>query len=364
MESMNTSTWINISRFSQNVANDSFGFTRDTPTVNTDYINIGILTLCSLGLPGNLLVIAVYVRNTVSSVRVYMLALAVADSAICIGAIILSTERTNVFATYAVLYVLDVAVTFSMFLLVFVAIERLTAILRPHSFTTNSRRAWKALIIIAAVSVGLVTCSIATRETRLQSIHTGIQMFIFTVSVLAIIICYIMIAAMLLARDKSARTRVSTFNPTASPNPQTSQNRILNIATEDPACRDNPNVSTNTDTVVTIRPFQRTECVNAPGTSNVTTSASVVPTNTPTVTQATAYKNVLLLFIITVVFMACWLPFWLHSMGVPIASKLSRLFVVNSVVNPFIYGVASAMFREDVRQFYRQTRVKLSTCYQ
>ena len=125
MESMNTSTWINISRFSQNVANDSFVFTKDTPTVNLDYINIAILTLCSLGLPGNLFVIAVYVRHKVSYVRVYMLALAIADSAVCIDAIILLTEPTIFFATYAVLYVLNVALTFSMFLLVFVAIERL-----------------------------------------------------------------------------------------------------------------------------------------------------------------------------------------------------------------------------------------------
>ena len=65
----------------------------------------------------------------------------------------------------------------------------------------------------------------------------------------------------------------------------------------------------------------------------------------------------------TVVFIACWLPFLLHSMGVPIVLHLDRLFVVNSVINPFIYSVASAMFREDVRQFSRQTRDKLSACY-
>ena len=156
MESVHTSTRINRSRFSQNSSNDSIGFTKDTRTVNTDYSNIVILTLCSLGLPGNLLVIAVYIRDMVSSVRVYMLALAIADSAICIDAIILSTDPSVVFAINAVLYVLNVALTFSMFLLVFVAIERLTATFRPHSFNQNPRRAWKALLIIAAASVGFV----------------------------------------------------------------------------------------------------------------------------------------------------------------------------------------------------------------
>ena len=207
-----------------------------------------------------------------------MLALAIADSAVCVGAIILSIVPTTVFARSAVLYELNVAVTFSMFLLVFVSIERLTAILRPHSFNTNTRRAWKALLIIAAASVGFEAFYMLATGTQLQSIRNGIQMFIFIVSVLAITICYITIAATLLTRAKSARKRISTFNPTASPKPRSSyfQKGLLNITTEEPACRHNPTVSTNTNTLATIRPFQRTECVNTPGNSTVTTSASVV----------------------------------------------------------------------------------------
>ena len=252
-----------------------------------------------------------------------------------------------------------------MYLLVFVAIERLIAILRPHSFKHNPRRAWTALIIIAAASVGFKAyCMLATR-TQLQSIRNGIQVFIFIVSVLTIIICYITIAATLLTRAKSARKRVSTFNPNASPKPQHSHfhKGLLNTTSEDPACRHNPTTSTNTNTLATITPFQRSECVNTPGNCTVATSASVVRSNKPTAAQKTAYTNVLLLFIITVVFIVCWVPFWLYDMGVPISPDFSRVFVVNSVVNPFIYCVASAMFREDVRQFYRQTRVKLSACY-
>ncbi|KAK2163840.1 hypothetical protein NP493_1444g02019 [Ridgeia piscesae] len=79
--------------------------------------------------------------------------------------------------------------------------------------------------------------------------------------------------------------------------------------------------------------------------------------------QAKQLKSMSLLFVITVVFVACWLPTWLSTMGVNVSKDVTRIYVVNSVVNPFIYGVASAMFREDVRQLYRQTRVKLSACY-
>ena len=137
MESMHTSTWINSSRFPQNVSNDSFGFTKDTPTVNTDYINIAILILCSLGLPGNLLVIVVYVRHMASFLWVHMLALPSADSAVNMDAVILATDPTIVFARDAVLSVLNVALTFPMLLLVFVAIERLTAIVEN---STHHRR--------------------------------------------------------------------------------------------------------------------------------------------------------------------------------------------------------------------------------
>jgi len=360
MEPMHTSTWANDSRVLLNLSNDTLRLTKDTPSANADSIAIAIITLCSMGLPGNLLVIAVYMRTMTSSLRVYMFALAVADSAICVCAIILPLTPPRAFVKYASLYVFDVAVIFSMLLLVFVAMERLTAILRPHSFSVNPRRGWKALIIIAAGSVVYVAWLKVMRELRLKmSIRSGFKVGTVIASVLTITICYTLIAIALLARTRSACKRVSAINLIAPPPLRSSQFRKAGNFASHP----NPTASTSADNLHTIRPFQRTECLQSPGTSSVTTSASVVPTNKLTATQSAAYKNVSLLFVITVVFIACWLPFWLHSVGVPMASEWGRLFVVNSVVNPFIYGVASAMFREDVRQFCRQVRVKLSVCF-
>ena len=99
---------------------------------------------------------------------------------------------------------------------------------------------------------------------------------------------------------------------------------------------------------------------------NCNLSKSTPAQETVSKTSAKGTKKitrVLLLFVITVVFVACWLPLWLRNIGVYVFGDVAHLLVVNSVVNPFIYGVASAMFREDVRQFYRQTRSKLSACY-
>ena len=364
MESTDLSNWTNGSCFSQNASNNSFDLSKDTPVVNTNYINITLLTLCLMGLPGNLLVIAVYMRNKTSSLKLFMFALAIADSAICICVVIFVQTRNSIVAESA-MNVFNVAVFFSMFLLVFVAIERLTAILRPHSFNQNPRRAWKALLIIAAATVVFVISLFLMKQQQLLRIHGRIKVGIGILSVLTITICYTLIAAALLARTRNARKRVSTFNPPGSPKLRSSHIQKVTPITsvENIQSGQNPTASTSRDTSDTTRPYQRTEHLDCPGTATVKTSACVVPTKKSTRTQSKAYKNVSLLFAITVVFIACWLPFWLHTMGVPIVLYSDRLFVVNSVVNPFIYGIASAMFREDARQFYRRNRAKLSTCY-
>ena len=364
MASTELSNWINGSRFSQNVSNDSFDSSKDTPVMNTNHINVALLTLCLLGLPGNLLVIAVYVRNMTSSLKIYMFALAIADSAICVCVVIFVQTSNNIF-TESAMNAFNVAVFFSMFLLVFVAIERLIAILRPHSFNQNPRRAWKALLIIAAATVVFVIALFVMRERQRLRIQSEIKVGVGIVSVLTITICYTLIAVAMLARARTARKRVSTFNPTAPLKLRSSHFQKVTPITsvEILMSGQNPTASTSRDTSDTTRPYQRTEHLDCSGTATVTTSASMVPTKTLKPAQSSAYKNVSLLFVITVVFIVCWLPFWLYGMGVPFVLHLKRMYVVNSVINPFIYGVASAMFREDVRQFYRQTRVKLSTCY-
>ena len=156
MDSTCASTLNNGTRFSPNVSNNSFGFSKYPPNVNTDFINIALYTLYSLGLPDNLLVIAVYVRHMTSSLIIYLFALAIANSVICVV----------IFNKLASLYALNVVVFVAMFLLVFLPIERLTAILRPHSFNTNPRRAWRALHIIAAATVE----ELLMRELRLEFI--------------------------------------------------------------------------------------------------------------------------------------------------------------------------------------------------
>ena len=62
------SKWASSSYFLQNISNDRFSYTNDTPLSKTDCVSIAIVTLSSLGLPGILRVTAVCMRTMTSSI--------------------------------------------------------------------------------------------------------------------------------------------------------------------------------------------------------------------------------------------------------------------------------------------------------
>ncbi|KAI0211205.1 hypothetical protein LSAT2_003980 [Lamellibrachia satsuma] len=197
--------------------------------------------------------------------------------------------------------------------------------------------------------------------------------------------CYLLMAATLLKNTRTSRNRIAVVTLTGSSEPGPSsvvQKGRVTTPAKDLVLEHNPTASMRTDQPtmsVTIRSCEGAVRHENPGTSRVSTvvketargqsgpravsPTTVSATNKTTAAQTKMYKNMLLLFIITVVFGVCWMPHWLFSMSIVVPKELRRIFVLNSVVNPFIYGVASAMFREDVRQFYRQTRIKLNACY-
>ena len=386
MDSGNTSNWTNGSSVVQNILNDTFDSGTNQPKPTQDVLIVVVL-LCLLGLPGNVLVMTVYVRKMTTSTRVYMFALAVADSAICVCGIVLSTALTGSVTTKAMIYVIDMSIGYSTCLLVFVSIERLIAVRRPHSFTVNAERARKALIIIAVVAVVFTTVHNAERLMQIEQFKEVFGLFVLFGCILTMATCYILIAATLLGRARATRNQIAV-QPGSSPSQPGSSHmfpKVEGLARQPDSGVSNiiMKVKINRTVEDIVRPID-------PGPSDVTTkveetsrdqsSRTTVPgaaTSAPlTTTNKTVAKqtktaskerntgaNVALLFIITFVFVVCWIPSSLDRMGFFIPREVQLLFILNSVVNPFIYGVASAMFREDVRQFYRQTRVKLSACY-
>ena len=283
--------------------------------------------LSVFGLPGNALVIAVYARQTKTSTRAYMFALAVADLAVCLSAIVLTRVALNHLELQVVVWVGHSTVTFSALLLAFVSVERLLAVRRPHSFSLSVERARRAL---AGIMVAAFACSTVLAVARVFDYKLLFRLVSATVTlanVAIMIICYTLMGMTLL--QKAKRVNILTHSQYPTPGPSTVSRGTSAVA--------NCNISTD-----------RVESTQK--------STIALRVNKPTANHTTCYKDLWLLFTITFVFLACWMPVWLSYAGLSINPDLQRVYIVNSIVNPFIYSVVSVMFRNDLRLFYNKTR--------
>ena len=297
-----------------------------------------IFFISLFGIPGNALVIAVYARQMETSTRVYMFALAIADLTICVSAIILTRVAMSYVELQIMLYIGPLSITFFAFLLSVVSIDRLLAVRRPLSVTFSSQRAKRSVVVItlAAALYSAVVTVTRVFEYRLLFLLTSAVMSLSSTAVM--IICYSLMAVTLLKNARTARRQVCavTNTPTPTAGPSTVSQRM------------------STD-VNNIRTDDRLDNTNIP--------TLALGVNKQTAKQNKSYKDVSLLSIITFVFLACWVPAWMYSAGLPITEQLRDMYIVNSVVNPFIYSVVSAMFRNDLRLFYDKTRRKVAALF-
>jgi len=349
MSSINNSLWSNCSIFPENVVNGSSDLSENNVIQPPGNRNITTCLVCSLGVPGNVLVIIVYIVNMKTSTRAYMFALALADLAVCLCGIFLTATITKA-ATVTLIYFISVSINFSVVLLVFVSIERLLAVKRPHTFSNNTRRAKRALIIICVAAAVFTSVSQVAFYMGYKSFCLALEISMISLCTIVMVICYTLIAIGLLKKVCASRNQIRNENATRLPQPGCSSAVLSHRGDTARSTSIGP-----VRTCTTATQHEQNSAIMKPVPSAVT--------NKTIVKQANNYKNMFLLFIITFVFVVCWMPTWLDAFGISVTFEVTRLYVVNSVINPFIYGIASAMFREDVRQFYRQTRVKLSACY-
>ena len=274
-----------------------------------------LIFVLALGIPGNFLVLAIYAFNMTTSTRVYMFALAVADSAVCICGLILATVPHYIISLVVSRYLTVMAVAFSGFLLSFVSIERLLAVRHPHTFSLSSLRAKRALWIIA---IGSGVCSLGFCVARITNNLAALRMVaavLIASTATVIIICYTLLALTIMMQARDAR-------------------RNVGVTRTKPAV-----ATTNTTAGVSCR-------------SN---------SSTTTTKKVTAYKNVAVLFLITIAFLLSWMPVFLVGIGIfPRYEILIRVYLINSLINPFIYSAVSRMFRKDVLLFYRLTCARLT----
>ena len=330
MDQLNISIWTTSSPFLQS---DSSDIAKKNASQNEQYVAFFLLSAVVLGLPGNVLVVVIYITNMKTSTRVYLFTLAVSDTAICISGIVLSlmfdVTRSLVAAVVSVT-ILTGAITFSMLLLVFVSIERLIAVRRPQTFNMNPTRAKRYILGLFFIAVLFTTVQGLASYMNYTVFLAFVRTSFLTANALIMVTCYTLIGATLLTKVRNSRKQIADINIQLSRQSTNPTNSNLTFA------------------------IVQSDVIQSPPITDVT---RIIAKQTQNV------KSIALLFIITVVFVVCWMPVVLRVLGVKVSQDVTHLYVVNSVVNPFIYGVASAMFREDVRQFYRQIRTKLSACY-
>ena len=278
------------------------------------------ILMCIVGIPGNVLVMTVYVRRMTTSVRVYMFALSVADLITCVGGIVLSVAPVDHAVMVLLFYAGDISISFSTFLLAFIAIERLMAVRRPFAFKCSAGRAQKTLVVITLLSVAGAAIFQLARLLGHRQLER-VSLFVITLPPVSVMtLCYLLMGVTMFKRKRAALTTVSAEV----------DSQILGVKSLAISCI-------------------------------LTGAAGQIPTTTAT--QTNTYKSVSLLFTITAVYIVCWMPLWLHYAGLSVPVEIRGVFLLNSVVNPFIYSVVSAMFRSHVKIVFRQIQSRLLTWF-
>ena len=297
--------------------------------------------ICMLGTPGNVLVIAVYVRNMTTSTRVYLFALAVVDSVACVSGIILTGVPVSQLTVTLLLTSGRMSTFFSVLLLAFLSTDRLVAVTRPHTFSLSASRAKMALIVIGMASATITTVVSVAYSLEYAQFARIFVICITFYSVIVMIVCYTAMAIVMLKNLKRVRTKVGHQSGKQSfdPGPSAALGSTLELS-------------------------RVSKTNNMMSEQHRTATIAVANSSKTSAKQTHVYKGMTLLFTITIVFVVCWMPLWLSFAGVYVPKNLRATFFFNSAINPFTYCVVSKMFRKDVQQFYHDTRSKLISCHQ
>ena len=327
MDLLDTAISSHNTSFQQDVLNNSTAQVVDSST--TVYIlNFVLFITCLLGLPGNVLVIAVYIDSMTTSTRVYMFALAVVDSVVCVCGVILTGVKIGQVLMHVVDVTAEVSHIFSVFLLVFIAIERLIAVRRPHTFSVRVIRAKRALAVNAAITCVAVLVHQMLKISRNVILLQLYEVSVFLSCLLILSCCYIMVAVTLIKKSWSARAKVES---------------------QGDAFRNAPGPLVNT------APCSISE--NKDGSSSSRETAYVSSANTVGQKPKQQFKGLSVLLVVTVAFIASYIPTLVST-----SKEVLNYTMVHSVINPFIYSFMSGMFRNDIRQFSRKIRLKLTEC--
>ena len=349
MESLNDTTFESNSTFwnVDFVTSNSGNSTSVVATTQHWRAGIGSIVIAVMvyGFLSNVLVIVVHFHHLTTSTRVYMIWLAVMDATVCLaggfGAKLNFETLFGAAIRIGIVYAVTTAAIFSMILLAFVATERFVAVLRPHTYNCSSRRAIRPVAVVGVIGATYAAVVVTAKMLSLDVLLMSLRFVLITSTVGVIVVSYSVVAMVLW---KGSREKAKSQKK--------SRNAVgVRLETKSsPSTETQPEVIASTSTFTTLSKITR---------------AVVAPRIKATGVMNTASnRNLLMLFVITALYIVCWTPFWLYSIGLPVNVELSRLYLLHPVVNPLVYSFMSPMFRDLVRQFFRETRNKLTRCCQ
>ena len=356
------------------------------------FIDLGVMFI---GIPGNLLIIFVFVKKRVKiSAHIFIIGLAVTDCASCltrpfimftyVPQLVQFRNASQVLCKITYFFVL-LSIFSSEVLTAAIAVDRYFAVCRPHSHIMTIKRAkvFVALCVILCLflssspffAYGLIQ---HPNETSAHAICTTVlskstkRLFIgpmYVVGVVAMLLIVVLYVRIYLKVKHRERVRCINDN---SNKPISTIRTISN----DIAVHDRAGPSSIAVTYGKVKQIQE-EKKTATATAVVPQESSLLPREIRS--ERIKLKITKMLFVTTVVFILTWLPSMTiiyldpnqkkaikstSPVGYVFVECIMKLVILNHAINPFIYGIVSKRFRADALQVLSKMRSPFPCCVQ
>ena len=189
------------------------------------------LVICVLGIPGNALVVAVYVGKMTTSIRMYMFALAVVDLVTCVYGIVIATATFGYVGVELVRHCAFLTLSFSVYLLAFVSVERLLAVRHPNTFSLSLLRAKRALVAITVASVITAVVQTTARVIYNRMLLYGCQAIVIVSCAVVMIVCYSLVGITVVQKERAAHSSVGIASTAHLPGTSTMSSDTTELST-------------------------------------------------------------------------------------------------------------------------------------
>ena len=326
-------------------------------------VYLGLFIPISLvGLSGNILVILVSNRK-LSSTKMYMVALAVADTTSCIMYLTrmlmlkLNSHSTSCTIILIAAYFLGITMTYACHILAFVAIERCLSVTKPNLVRLSTNRA--KMLCVFAVPIAILESGIFLFLTTLNveylhHIFRIVLVVLFAIPLFSIMLAYLAMSIALVQRNIKAarRNRLRFTNNQVVPVPSLShpgdQHRNTS-GLSSVLCKENETHNSNLKSKFTGNLTENASYGkrNEIGGHQINRSKSKMHIKRGVLDRVTA-----MLILVTMSFLILWTPFWLSVYHLPLPPLLTETYIITCIVNPFIYSFMSTDFRNELKRLF------------